>query len=288
MTYTVNTFILRKEIPYLLIVVINDKCNLDCFYCESKNSGKYHFSFSLAEKTIKSAYKRGHRSLVITGGEPTLWKDSGKGLKELIQIARDIGYIDFFIYTNGTNPLTLMNCKYIVTIDGTKEIHDRIRSGSYGQIIKNIRESKNRYIYATITISRNNVNDLEQIIENITRENLFRWISFNLLTHSKEIVKEHGITGEERVKLLDKIWALKKRGYPIAFSKAAYKAMRSNSWKRPINQIELATKDNLFKCCRDVINPEVCENCGYSSCAEVSQILSLKPSAIWEMFRMVG
>jgi hypothetical protein len=47
----------------------------------------------------------------------------------------------------------------------------------------------------------------------------------------------------------------------------------------------LASKQGLFTCCRDVINPDVCRNCGYSSCVEISQALAGKPTAILEFLR---
>ena len=78
------------------------------------------------------------------------------------------------------------------------------------------------------------------------------------------------------------------KGYLIVLSKGAYKALRNNDWKRPIPQIELGTKDRIFTCCRDIDNPSVCENCGYANCVEVSQILALKPSAMWQVIKMVG
>ncbi len=287
-SYAYKTFILRKELPYLLIVVLTDKCNLNCFYCDSKNSGRYHLSFCQAVDIITSGYKRGHRSLVITGGEPTLWNDNGQDLGDLINVAKNIGYVDIFVYTNGTNPLQSRICKYIVTVDGTRSLHNEIRCCSYDQIIHNVENAKDSTIFATITISKSNVQNLEEIVDSIARHKIFKGISFNLLTNTKTVVKEHGFIGVDRSNVLDRMWALKEKGYPIIFSKAAYKAMRANNWKRPINQIELATKDELFKCCRDIVNPDVCDNCGYSSCVEVSQILSLKPSAIIEIFRMAG
>jgi MoaA/NifB/PqqE/SkfB family radical SAM enzyme len=286
--YGYNTFILGKELPYMLVVVLTDKCNLNCFYCESKNTGRYHLSFNQAVEVIQSGYDRGHRVLVITGGEPTLWQDSGNNLNDLLQMARNTGYVDCFVYTNGTSSLSIRDCKYIVTIDGTKEIHNKIRDGSYDLIIQNIREAKTSSIYATVTINKNNSNKIEEIVDSITKQKLFQGISFNLLTHCKEIVQKYGLVGSERIEILDRIWAIKKKGYPLIFSKAAYKAMRANNWKRPIKQIELATRDDLFTCCRDVVNSDVCENCGYSSCVEVSQILALRPTAIWEMIRMAG
>lgn len=286
LSYAFQTFVLRREMPYLLILVVTDKCNLDCFYCESKNSGRYHMSFRQVQEALASSFKRGCRSLVVTGGEPTLWRDGGKDLDDLVGAAFETGYVDVSVYTNGTNPLSSSRCKYIVTIDGTREIHNSIRNGSYDLILRNIRLSGSSDIFAAVTISRSNAARLEEMIDGISREGVFRSITFNLLTHCPEIVRLHGFTGSERTAVLDWIWDLKKKGYPVYFSRAAYRAMRANDWKRPIPEIELATRDRLFTCCRDEGNPDVCVNCGYSGCVEVSQLLSLKPSAILELFRM--
>jgi hypothetical protein len=49
------------------------------------------------------------------------------------------------------------------------------------------------------------------------------------------------VAGDERIHLLDRLWRLKREGYPICLSRAAYRALRSNTRKRPIPQIELAT-----------------------------------------------
>jgi len=252
--YAFRTFVLRQEIPYLFGLVITDKCNLNCFYCESKNSGKYHFTSEHAFSVLHDAYNRGHRSLYFTGGEPMLWNDNGYDVSNLVKYARELGYLDVFIYTNGTMPFDVPDCHYIVTIDGPKEIHNKIREGTYDIIIQNVRQAVTNSVLASITFTKEN---------------------------------RYGIIGDERIELLDRIWRLKKDGYPIVLSKSAYIAMRKNSWKRPIPQIELGTKDRVFKCCRDVDNPSVCENCGYASCIEVSQILSLKPSAMWQILRMV-
>ena len=83
------------------------------------------------------------------------------------------------------------------------------------------------------------------------------------MTHWPEIVEEHGVSGEDRIKLLDEIWQLKKAGYPLLISRAAYKALRNNDWKRPIRQIELGTNKRVYTCCRDIDNPDICATCGY-------------------------
>ena len=287
-SYGFQTFILKRELPYLFGMVITDKCNLNCFYCESKNSGRYHFSFDHARETIQSAYERGHRSLYFTGGEPMIWEDNGHGLEELVLFARQIGFFDVFIFTNGTRPLDIKECNYIVTVDGPKDVHNRIRANSYDHVLENVKNGVTDAIFASITFSKSNFCYLEQFVKEITLTKLFRGISFNLLTHWPEIVEEHGVSPEEKIHLLDQIWSLKKQGYPIVLSKAAYRALKNNDWKRPIPQIELGTKERIFTCCRDVDNPSVCENCGYANCVEVSQILALKPSAMWQVVKMVG
>lgn len=284
-SYGFKTFILRKNSPYLFGMVVTDKCNLNCFYCESKNSGRYHFTSDKAEICLRDAYGRGHRSLYFTGGEPMLWTDNKHNLADLTNYARKLGFLDILITTNGTVPLSIKDCTYFVTIDGPKEIHNKIRANSYDLIMRNVQNAATKNIFASITFNKTNFEHAEQFVREITGLNLFKGISFNLLTHCPEIVEKYGVTAEERTQLLDKLWKLKKEGYPIRLSRAAYIALCDNNWKRPIPQIELGTNKKIFTCCRDVNNPSICENCGYVSCVEVSQVFALKPSAIWEILK---
>ncbi len=175
-----------------------------------------------------------------------------------------------------------------MTIDGPKAVHNRIRGNSYDLVLKNVEKAVTKAVFASITFSKANAPYLDQFVQDISATSLFRGISFNLLTHWPEIVKEYGLGPEERRELLDRLWRLKKSGYPIVLSYAAYQALKNNNWKRPISQIELGTRERVFTCCRDVDNPQVCENCGYANCVEVSQILAFKSSAMWQVLRMVG
>jgi MoaA/NifB/PqqE/SkfB family radical SAM enzyme len=287
LAYAGRTFLLRQELPYLFGLVVTDRCNLDCFYCESKNSGGLHFTSDEATKALGDAYRRGHRSLYFTGGEPMIWSDDGRDLGDLVRTARDLGFHDVFVFTNGTVPLSIPGCSYIVTVDGTRALHDSIRRGTYDLVLENVRNAVTRAVFASITFSRHNAHCLEEFAKEITELGLFRGLSFNLLTHWPEMVAEHGISGPERIRLLDRIWALKRRGYPIVLSRAAYRSLRNNDWKRPIPQIELGTREKVFTCCRDVGNPAVCESCGYANCVEVSQILAFRPSALLQVLKMV-
>ncbi|MET0088051.1 MAG: radical SAM protein [Sedimenticola sp.] len=287
--YGFRTYILGQEPPYLLGLEVTDHCNLDCFYCEGKNKGRYYFSYEQACQTLSAAYDRGHRELYLTGGEPMIWQDGDRQLADLVKYARNLGFNDIVIYTNGTRPLDIRGCKYIVTIDGPREVHNRIRSDTYDLILNHVRTAVTSEVFASITITKANEQHFENYVKEITATNLFRGIAFNLLTHWPEIVARYGFAGDERTKLLDRIWSMKQQGYPILLSAAAYKALRSNDWKRPLPQVELALAPNeIYTCCRDVGNKEICDACGYVSGVEISQILALKPSAILQAIQMAG
>jgi len=159
----------------------------------------------------------------------------------------------------------------------------------FGLIMANVAAAVTRQVFASVTLTKANAHHLERYVEEIGATGLFRGIALNLLTHRPEIVARYGFSVNERQELLDRAWALKRQGYPLMLSAAAYKDLRNNDWKRPLPQIELGlSPDERYTCCRDVANKEVCDACGYVNCAEVSQILALKPSAIWQAVRMTG
>ncbi|MBU4200546.1 MAG: 4Fe-4S cluster-binding domain-containing protein [Verrucomicrobia bacterium] len=283
-SFAVDTFLLRRDRPYLFILVINDKCNLDCFYCTSKNTGQYDLDYAAVWSSLADAYSRGHRALVITGGEPMLWQSEGAAIGDVIAYARELGFLDIAVFTNGTFPLESDGITFIVTIDGTRATHNSIRAGTYDTILGHVRAANTRVV-ASITLSKANAQELDPAIKEIVATRAFTGITFNLLTHNPDIVARYGISGEERLRILDRIWRLKRQGYPIILSRAAYLALRANNWKRPVKQIELFAGKRLFTCCRDVGNPEICRDCGYSSCVEISKALEGKPSAIFELMK---
>jgi MoaA/NifB/PqqE/SkfB family radical SAM enzyme len=288
MIYGFRTFMLGQQLPYLFGIEVTDRCNLDCFYCEGKNKGRYYFSYKQACQTLSDAYNRGHRALYFTGGEPMIWQDGDRRLSDLVRYAKQLGFNEIIVYTNGTQSLDIKGCKYFVTIDGPREVHNRIRNDTYDLVLENVRQATANTIFASITITKANIQYLDTYVKDITATGLFRGIAFNLLTHWQEIVARYGFSGVERERVLDHVWALKQQGYPIFLSAAAYKALRNNDWKRPIPQIELGlSPDETYTCCRDIGNKEICDSCGYVNCAEVSQILALKPSAIWQAIQMV-
>lgn len=284
--YATQTYLLRQEVPFLFAMMITDSCNLDCYYCVVKNAGKFNFTAEQAFSSISDAYKRGHRVLYFTGGEPTFWEDGGCKLKELVEFAQEVGFFEVFVFTNGLLPLDIKSCHYIVTVDGPEKLHNKIRSNSYARVLNNVRHSVAKSVVASMTLTKSNVGYLEEFVEQISTLDLFNGVTFNFLTRNPKAMQGDGLTIDEKIMALDNIWQLKRQGYPISLSRAAYKAFKYNTWKRPIKQIELATQDKVFTCCRQGVDPEVCEHCGYLGCVEVSQVLAFKPSAMSKIFKL--
>ena len=171
-------------------------------------------------------------------------------------------------------------------MDRPHDIHNNIRTNTYDLIINNVRNLINSKAFVTITINKENYKHINNYIIEMTSLNIFKGILFNTLTHLPQIITKYGLNQIERIAVLNLIWKLKKQGYPIVLSQAAYKAFINNKWKRPISQIELSVGNKLYKCCRDIDNKEICLNCGYLACIEVSQILALKPSALFEVLKL--
>jgi uncharacterized protein len=151
-----------KNTNFNLIVVMNLDCTLSCLYCfEGAMKGKFYMSQETADLLIdfiKSSFVPGKKSFNIDfyGGEPLLSIELIKYIsKKLQDLAKDrnIDYT-FTLVTNGTlftrkiaEELVSLGLKGVkITLDGTKENHDRYRpfksgKGSFDKIVKNIKET---------------------------------------------------------------------------------------------------------------------------------------------------
>jgi MoaA/NifB/PqqE/SkfB family radical SAM enzyme len=94
----------RKEAVYPSYLVLSPTqlCNLRCpgCYASSGSHSKVSLPWNMVDRIITEKKRFWHsRFTVISGGEPFLWQDEGKGIIDLARIHDD----NFFmVYTNGT------------------------------------------------------------------------------------------------------------------------------------------------------------------------------------------
>lgn len=167
-----------------LTMNITSKCNLDCVYCFEKNKGDDFMScedaitmFEKGYKNFKANYDEGYFYVAFFGGEPFL---NFKVIRAVIDYARENGYDDCSFGV--TSNLTIMtdemaeyiddnNLHIIVSIDGTKEIHDANRCGSYDLVEKNVKKlielGAVRLLEARMTLTPENIGSMYEGVLNV-------------------------------------------------------------------------------------------------------------------------
>lgn len=136
----------RIEIKMAITLFINSQCQLNCRYCfgwEEKDSTGRRLSLDKILNIAEIMWKRGHRYITITGGEPFLHPQ----IREIITALHEKGFW-LSILTNGIaidDDLArflagFWRCRIRVSLEGAKaEIHDYFRGkGNFERAVRGI------------------------------------------------------------------------------------------------------------------------------------------------------
>jgi MoaA/NifB/PqqE/SkfB family radical SAM enzyme len=212
-----------SDIRTTVAVDITNKCNLKCSHCYWGN--EYHSSELNDSDMIsfmKGQRKSGKRLAILYGGEPMLRPD----------ICRQAGLIfDYIIvFTNGTKGFPDINARWVLSLDGTREVHDSIRgAGVYDRVMRSLEKNTSREPIVHITISRKNIHNISEFVEEMSVKRI-KSIGFSFYTPSR-CKDESGffIPLEERDRIVDEILQLKKKhGKLIGFTEAMGHQLRSS------------------------------------------------------------
>lgn len=141
----------NNEIEFNLTLLVTEDCNLRCRYCFEENKRPTRMSFEVAKVIIDKYLMRDEGPAAVSidfcGGEPLL---AFELIKKIFEYTITSGpwnnKFRFSLGTNGTIMTEEMKKWFIkypcfqmsISLDGTKEVHDYNRSGSYDTLIKNI------------------------------------------------------------------------------------------------------------------------------------------------------
>ena len=155
-----------RNVPLYVNYDLTWQCNLKCVHCyffsstkELKNE-RTELSDEEWIKIFKYHRKLGTKIAVLTGGEPTLRMDI---IKEAIKIFPTVqvvsnGIIKLPRFTGHKQP------KYWVSIDGTKETHNKIRGASvFDKVIENVRENNPVVTSTIMTLNYKEIEDITKI-----------------------------------------------------------------------------------------------------------------------------
>ena len=271
--------ILKKKTPLFAICDLNNICNLKCKHCYwwlNRDGEKEELTKDDWKQIIQHRLKKNHILQVnLVGGEPMLRQD-------IIEVFNEEMPGKYTIVTNGTKELIPYSglIYYVISIDGMKEKHDKIRGKTFDKIFENVTKfvSKNgKRIMISMTINSWNCEDVIEVAEfwkeyaqsinfqfhTPFMENDPLWIPYgdkknailDDILHLKKKYPEYVINEENQINLMRKPWGGDKNG-PTNCPNWAIIALDHQA-------------DEKIPCCiggagKDDLKP-MCENCGMSN-----------------------
>lgn len=220
----------------ILYLLLNDACNINCKYCFIENNMPSNYKYNkMSSDTAKRgidlfvrSFQTSHHvtepQIIIYGGEPfTNLKVLGEVLEYISELQKTNCLPDETMITINTNG-TLVNNKIIsilkkleniniaISLDGPKEIHDYSRpyfdgSGTYDDIMRGYDLLLKNNISAgfSCTITKKNVEHLEDIAKWFVKELKAKSLGFNILIESEGIEDIRGNAFEYSKRVAEKV-----------------------------------------------------------------------------------
>ncbi len=190
------------DIAYL---ELTRECNLRCKHCLN-NSGKLmlnQLNLEELKKLVQDLIDAGIQEIRFTGGEPLMFD----GIYDLIKLADDNG-VCTSIGTNATLvtgkiAIKLKEAglkKVVVSIDGTKEMHDSIRGiGSYEKAIKGLYYLKNVGLNVRVNtvIMKSNMEDVIKLAKEMDKNKITLFIRRFIESGRGKKLKNNMLTAED-------------------------------------------------------------------------------------------
>ncbi|MEE9191224.1 MAG: radical SAM protein [Candidatus Aerophobetes bacterium] len=268
-SYYIKSRFFNIKRPLLAGLKITHLCNLKCRPCPFWRKEKVSLSFLQAKNSLKALYDFGVRLLIIEGGEPFLWRDNGRDIRDVVSEAKKF-FFSVGITTNGTFPLQADADIIWVSIDGLRKTHDLLRGKSFDKIMTNIKKSTHPKIYAHTTVNKVNQEDMPEMVKFLSPR--VKGLTFQF--HYPYSGEQDGLMldTEERKVILEELIMLKKDGFPIANSYACLQALKDNKWRcRPWMIASVEPDGKLTQGCYVEGRGQVsCKECGFSAHTEIS------------------
>lgn len=283
--------ILGRRIPLLASFKVTYRCNLACRACPfhlRAAEENAQISRLRAVAVMETLYRLGTRIVIFEGGEPLLWRDGAYRLHDLVLYARK-RFLRVAVTTNGTLPFDVPAHTVWVSIDGTKENHNALRSGSFDRIESNIRAAKHPRVFVHTTLNRLNWQDLESLAGWVRSTPGLQGMTVQFFYPYGQGEDDLALAPGQRLAAVEKLLELKKRGFPILNSSSRLRAMADNLWRCHDDILINVDPDGTitpgcYVKSRGVIN---CDACGFTPVAEASGALDFNPGSVgagWKLF----
>lgn len=281
--YAWRFFVLRRFVPLIYGMALTDRCNLACRGCRVANTGRPSMSWEQVRAALESARRRGFRELYFSGGEPLLWSDGGHNLEDAIAEARRLGFFHVHVYTNGTLGLDTSADLVWVSMDGLPGTFEMRRGDHFTQVEQAIRRPGHPRAAVIYVIDRSTAAGVEPFLRWV-RDTRLPVIGVMFYFHTPYYgYDDLYLDAVERAPVIDRLLECDRAGLPVINSRAGLRALRSGDWPRRPTIASVVDVDGEWVCCR--ASDEVCRDCGYAACTELTQSRRLRPSALRKMLQ---
>jgi len=281
--YVWRFVVLQRPEPLIYGVAVTDRCNLACRGCHVSNTGRSDMTWDQLVTALQDAWTRGFRELYFSGGEPMLWRDGEHTLKEAVAEAKRIGFFHVHIYTNGLLGLETSADLVWVSMDGLPGTFEMRRGNHFHQVEQAVRMGSHPKVAVIYVIDRNTAEGVEPFLEWVV-DTKFPIIGVMFYFHTPYYGRDElFLTSEERAPIIDRLLGCIRAGLPIINSRAGLLALKSGDWPRRFAVASVRDVDGESVCCRAA--DDVCADCGYAACTELTEFQRLRPSAILGMLR---
>lgn len=266
--------------PLACVLKITSSCNLDCLHCPWKEKTR-DLPKERWFKIIDKAKDMGCVLCIIEGGEPLLRKD----LNCIISHAKERGML-VSVITNGTMDFSGINPDAVwVSVDGTGKNYEKIRGFSFERVKDNIRENSGKNIIVLMSISRTNVNDMENLCKIFSPITKGIWFNF---VYPYRNIRERSLGRKERSDTAKIIMGLKSR-YNVINSDSYLKSVGKEWSCRPWLTLNVSSEGEMHHGCT-VGHLEKCDcsECDMSCYGELSQAFGMKTDAVKFLKRSLG
>ncbi len=276
-------FMLRHPEPLIYGIALTDRCNLRCRGCHVANTGRPDLTWEQLLDAMQNAWNRGFRELYFSGGEPMLWRDVDHTLEDAVRVAKRIGFFHVHVYTNGTLGLDTSADLVWVSMDGLPGTFEKRRGDHFEQVERAVRQDQHPKIAVIYVIDSNTADGIESFLRWV-KDTKFPITGVMFYFHTPYYGRDElYLTADQRAPIIDRLLACIRAGLPVINSRAGLLALKSGEWPRRFPVASVLDVDGEFVCCR--ASDEICRDCGYAACTELTEFQRLRPSALLGMLR---
>ena len=238
--------ILGKMEPISVVLVVNNRCNLNCNYCFGDYGNRRDTDYTTEElvKIIDDLYDLGTRYMIVHGGETLLRKDIGYIVNYIKNKGIYVGFITNGILLQKKIDEIRNVDSLCISLDGRMEGNDLNRGkGAFEAAFNAIKlASKEKFrLRVSATLTHNTMNDIEYLAK-LAKEYKFQ-LYFSILYKPLKRALDMAMSESEIRKALKDIAYYKKQGYPIFTS---YQCLEySMSWPFDYNEKHHASAKEL-------------------------------------------